>query len=87
MYVASHECLGKSASPNSVTKPETTLEFSSSPPVGRSLDDEPTPVRNRSVDHQIDLRFQPPFRHNATIATPRPIAVSEITHQIPALPH
>src|SRR5678815_1000256 len=32
-------------------------------------------------------RFHPPARHNTIIATARPIAVRDITHQIPALPH
>lgn len=39
-----------------------------------------------SVDY-TDLRFQPPARQSTIIASARPIAVSEITHQIPTLPH
>ena len=35
---------------------------------------------------QSDLRFQRPARQRPAIATPRPIAVNEITPQIPALP-
>src|SRR5687768_7602971 len=34
-----------------------------------------------------DLCFHPPARQSATIASPRAIAVIEMTHQIPALPH
>src|SRR5919202_4090685 len=36
---------------------------------------------------QRDLRFQRPERQSIIIPTARPIAVSEITHQMPLLPH
>lgn len=50
MYVASYECLGNCASSKSVVELETTLEFSSSQPVGRIPDAEPAPVQTMSVD-------------------------------------
>lgn len=37
--------------------------------------------------HQSDLRFHLPQRQSAVMLAARPIAVSEMVHQIPALPH
>ena len=35
----------------------------------------------------MDLRFQRPSRQSTIMAMPRAVAVRQITHQIPSMPH
>ena len=40
-----------------------------------------------ALSHHTDLRFHRPSRQSPIMLSARPIAVTDIAHQIPALPH